>query len=207
MFLTLEGPDGSGKSSQMNPLAEYLREQGHDVLETREPGGTEIGDQVRQVIMDLKNKSMFPTSEILLFQAARAQLVREVIQPSLAEGKVVLCDRYADSTLAYQGYGHQTDLELLKRIIEFATGGLIPDLTFYLDIDAQEGLRRRTDGGGEWNRLDDYEVAFHQRVRAGYHEMIAAEPERWVEIDGAQSPEVVQKTLQDAVLARLKVQE
>ncbi len=207
MFITLEGPDGSGKSSQMNPLAEYLREQGHDVLETREPGGTEIGDQVRQVIMDLKNKSMFPASEILLFQASRAQLVREVIRPALAEGKVVLCDRYADSTLAYQGYGHQTDLEQLTRIVEFATGGLKPDLTLYLDIDAQEGLRRRSDGDGEWNRLDDYEVAFHQRVRVGYHAMIAAEPERWVEIDGAQSPEVVQKTLQDAVLARLKVQE
>ena len=203
MFITLEGPDGSGKSSQMNPLAEYLREQGHDVLETREPGGTEIGDQVRQVIMDLKNKSMFPASEILLFQASRAQLVREVIRPALAEGKVVLCDRYADSTLAYQGYGHQTDLEQLTRIVEFATGGLKPDLTLYLDIDAQEGLRRRSDGDGEWNRLDDYEVAFHQRVRVGYHAMIAAEPERWVEIDGAQSPEVVQKTLQDAVLARL----
>ena len=207
MFITLEGPDGSGKSSQMNPLAEYLREQGHDVLETREPGGTEIGDQVRQVIMDLKNKSMFPASEILLFQASRAQLVREVIRPALAEGKVVLCDRYADSTLAYQGYGHQTDLEQLTRIVEFATGGLKPDLTLYLDIDAQEGLRRRSDGDGEWNRLDDYEVAFHQRVSVGYHAMIAAEPERWVEIDGAQSPEVVQKTLQDAVLARLKVQE
>ena len=207
MFITLEGPDGSGKSSQMNPLAEYLREQGHDVLETREPGGTEIGDQVRQVIMDLKNKSMFPASEILLFQASRAQLVREVIRPALAEGKVVLRDRYADSTLAYQGYGHQTDLEQLTRIVEFATGGLKPDLTLYLDIDAQEGLRRRSDGDGEWNRLDDYEVAFHQRVRVGYHAMIAAEPERWVEIDGAQSPEVVQKTLQDAVLARLKVQE
>ena len=207
MFITLEGPDGSGKSSQMNPLAEYLREQGHDVLETREPGGTEIGDQVRQVIMDLKNKSMFPASEILLFQASRAQLVREVIRPALAEGKVVLCDRYADSTLAYQGYGHQTDLEQLTRIVEFATGGLKPDLTLYLDIDAQEGLRRRSDGDGEWNRLDDYEVAFHQRVRVGYHAMIAAEPERWVEIDGAQSPEVVQKELQEAVLARLKVQE
>ena len=207
MFITLEGPDGSGKSSQINPLAEYLREQGHDVLATREPGGTEIGDQVRQVIMDLKNKSMFPASEILLFQASRAQLVREVIRPALAEGKVVLCDRYADSTLAYQGYGHETDLELLKRIVEFATGGLKPDLTLYLDIDAQEGLRRRSDGDGEWNRMDDYEVAFHQRVRVGYHAMIAAEPERWLEIDGAQSPEVVQKTLQDAVLARLKVQE
>lgn len=207
MFITLEGPDGSGKSSQMNPLAEYLRQKGYDVLETREPGGTEIGDQVRKVIMDLKNKSMFPASEILLFQASRAQLVREVIRPAVAAGRVVLCDRYADSTLAYQGYGHQTDLEHLKRIVDFATGGLKPDLTLYLDIDAEEGLRRRSDGDGEWNRMDDYEVEFHKRVRAGYHEMIAAEPDRWVEIDGAQPPEEVQKALQKTVLERLRVQE
>ena len=191
----------------MNPLAEYLRQQGHDVLETREPGGTEIGDQVRQVIMDLKNKSMFPASEILLFQASRAQLVREVIRPALDAGRIVLCDRYADSTLAYQGYGHNTDLKQLKRIVEFATGGLKPDLTLYLDIDAEVGLRRRSDGDGEWNRMDDYEVEFHKRVRAGYHEMFAAEPQRWVEIDAAQSPDVVQKALQEAVLARLKVSE
>jgi dTMP kinase len=205
MFITLEGPDGSGKSSQMTPLAEFLRQKGHDVVETREPGGTEIGDQIRQVIMDLKNKSMFPASEILLFQASRAQLVREVIRPALEAGRIVLCDRYADSTLAYQGYGHQTDLVQLRRIVEFATGDLKPDLTLYLDIDAEEGLRRRSDGDGEWNRMDDYAVEFHERVRAGYHEMIAAEPDRWVEIDGAQPPKAVQQDLQEVVLARLKV--
>lgn len=207
MFITLEGPDGSGKSSQMNPLAEYLQKEGYDVLETREPGGTEIGDQVRQVIMDLKNKSMYPASEILLFQASRAQLVREVIRPALADGKVVLCDRYADSTLAYQGYGHQTDMQMLTRIVEFATGGLKPDLTLYIDIDAEEGLRRRSEGDGEWNRMDDYAVEFHKRVRAGYHEMMAAEPKRWVEIDGGQTPADVQKKLQEAVLDRLKVRQ
>ncbi len=203
MFITLEGPDGSGKSSQIRPLAEYLRQQGYDVVETREPGGTEIGDQIRKVIMDLKNKQMFPTSEILLFQASRAQLVNEVIRPALAEGKVVLCDRYADSTLAYQGYGHQTDLEELQPIVHFATGGLKPDLTLYLDIDAEEGLRRRSDGGEEWNRLDDYALAFHKRVREGYQKMIAAEPKRWVQIDGGQPAEKVQEELRRAVMARL----
>ena len=207
MFITLEGPDGSGKSSQMNPLAEYLRQQGYDVVETREPGGTEIGDQIRQVIMDLKNKSMFPSSEILLFQASRAQLVREIVQPALAENKVVLCDRYADSTLAYQGYGHRTDMQQLTQIVEFATGGLKPDLTLYIDIDAEEGLRRRSDGDGEWNRMDDYEIEFHKRVRDGYHEMIAAEPERWVKIDGSKSQEDVQKKLREVVLERLKIRE
>jgi dTMP kinase len=205
MFITIEGPDGSGKTTQVPLLAEAIREAGYDLVVTREPGGTEIGDQVRQVIMDLQNKQMKPTTEILLFQASRAQLVRELILPSLKAGKVVLCDRYADSTLAYQGYGHQTDLEDLTRIVEFATGGLKPDLTLYIDIDAGQGLQRRSGPDDEWNRLDDYELAFHQRVREGYHKMIADEPERWVVIDGGRTVEEVQEDLRRVVLGRLKV--
>ncbi|MDH5505971.1 MAG: dTMP kinase [Anaerolineae bacterium] len=204
MFITLEGPDGSGKTTQVEPLADAIRDAGYDLVVTREPGGTLIGDQVRRVIMDLKNTKMYPEAEILLFQASRAQLVREVIQPTLAEGKIVLCDRYADSTLAYQGYGHQTDLEELKQIIRFATGGLTPDLTVYLDIDPEDGLRRRQGEGEEWNRLDAYELTFHQRVREGYHQMIAGEPERWVKVDAAQSAEKVQAAVQEAVIGRLK---
>jgi len=204
MFITLEGPDGSGKTTQVPDLAEAIRQAGYELVVTREPGGTEIGDQVRQVIMDLKNKAMFPTTEILLFQASRAQLVRQVIMPALEAGKVVLCDRYADSTLAYQGYGHQIDLKQLRRIVEFATGGLKPDLTLYLDIDAREGLKRRTGEGDEWNRLDDYDLAFHNRVREGYHKLIAEEPERWVTIDAARSPSEVQADLREIVLEHLK---
>jgi dTMP kinase len=203
MFITIEGPDGSGKTTQVSLLAEAIRRAGYDLVVTREPGGTEIGDQVRQVIMDLKNKQMFPATEILLFQASRAQLVRELVLPSLKAGKVVLCDRYADSTLAYQGYGHQTDLAQLRGIIDFATGGLKPDLTLYLDIDAEEGLRRRTGEEDEWNRMDDYALEFHQRVRDGYHKMIAAEPERWVVIDGGRSVEKVKEDLKRVVLERL----
>jgi len=203
MFITIEGPDGSGKTTQVPLLAEAIRQAGYDLVVTREPGGTEIGDQVRQVIMDLKNKQMFPATEILLFQSSRAQLVRELILPSLKAGKVVLCDRYADSTLAYQGYGHQTDLATLRQIIDFATGGLKPDLTLYLDIDVEAGLRRRSEGDDKWDRMDDYDLAFHQRVREGYHEMIAAEPERWVAIDGGRSVEKVQEDLQRVVLERL----
>lgn len=203
MFITIEGPDGSGKTTQVPLLAEAIRRAGYDFVVTREPGGTEIGDQTRQVIMDLKNKQMFPTTEILLFQASRAQLVRELILPNLDAGKVVLCDRYADSTLAYQGYGHQTDLATLRQIIDFATGGLKPDLTLYLDIDVEAGLRRRTGEEDEWNRMDDYALEFHQRVREGYHKMVAAEPERWVVIDGGRSVEEVQEDLKRVVLARL----
>lgn len=203
MFITFEGPDGSGKSSQIPLVAQRLRAEGYEVLTTREPGGTDIGDQVRKVLFDMRNKSMHPRSEILLFQASRAQIVEEVIRPALAEGKVVLSDRYADSTLAYQGYGHQVDLTELRTIVGYATGGLKPDLTLFLDIDAEQGLSRR-DSGGNWNRLDDYDLEFHRRVRAGYHDLLAADPARWVTVDASQAPEEVSAELQRIVLQRLK---
>ncbi|MEX2160651.1 MAG: dTMP kinase [Anaerolineales bacterium] len=204
MFITLEGPEGSGKTSQLPGLAEALRAADHDVLTTREPGGTAIGDQVRKVLFDLANKGMNPRTEILLFQSSRAQLVEEVIRPALAAGKVVLCDRYADSTLAYQGYGHGVDLNLLGEIVRFATGGLKPDLTVFLDVKVEEGLKRRN-SGGDWNRLDDYDKDFHRRVYTGYQKLIAAEPDRWVKVNAAQPPEAVATDLQNVVLARLAV--
>ena len=138
------------------------RQLGYEVLTTREPGGTFIGDQIREVIMRMENKSMNPRTEILLFCAARAQIVAEVIRPQLEKGVVVISDRYADSTLAYQGYGHGLDLGVLRNILSFATDGLTPDLTLLLDVDVETGLARRQSGGGEWNRLDDYALAFHQ---------------------------------------------
>ena len=143
MFITFEGPDGSGKTTQIRKLIPVLQEKGLDIVHTREPGGTDIGDQIRSVIMNMKNKSMHPRAEILLFCASRAQLVEELIRPSLREGKFVLCDRYADSTMAYQGYGHGLDRETLSQLLNFATGGLKPDLTLLFDISAEAGLRRR----------------------------------------------------------------
>ncbi len=202
MFITFEGPDGSGKTSQIAALAKHLEQLGYSLLTTREPGGTVISDQVRRVLFDLKNTTMRPRTEILLFQASRAQLVEEVIRPKLQQGTLVLCDRYADSTLAYQGYGHRMDLVQLRTVIHFATGGLKPDLTFLLDLDVEEGLRRRA-RGGDWNRLDAYELTFHQRVRQGYHELAHEEPERWVIIDASQSFAQVQAVLRETVLSRL----
>jgi dTMP kinase len=204
MFITLEGPEGSGKTSHMSPLAEFLRQRGYDVLTTREPGGTAISDQVRSILTRMENKAMNPRTEILLFCAARAQLVDEVIRPHLAQGQVVLSDRYADSTLAYQGYGHGYDREFLRRLLDFATGGLWPDLTVLLDLDSESGLQRKRAAGGEWNRLDDYELSFHQRVRRGYHEMVKNEPERWQVIDASQGYDAVQSALRQLLLNRLQ---
>jgi dTMP kinase len=203
MFITFEGPEGSGKTSQLADLAEYLTQKGFPVLTTREPGGTPIGDQIRAILSSLDNTDMRPRTEILLFQASRAQLVEQVIRPHLEEGGVVLSDRYADSTLAYQGYGYQADLGNLRAIIDFATGGLKPDITLLLDVDVKEGLRRRERDGG-WNRLDAYEVAFHQRVRQGYIELVQAEPQRWLVIDAGQPPDQVQMEIRRIVLERLQ---
>jgi dTMP kinase len=204
MFLTFEGPDGSGKTTQVAPLAEFLTQLGYQVLITREPGGTAIGDQIRQVLSDLKNTGMHPRSETLLFLAARAQLVEEVIKPLLEDGYIVLCDRYADSTMAYQGYGHQNDLTQIRSLINFATGGLKPDLTLLLDVGAEAGLKRKAEGT-EWNRLDAYSLEFHQRVRQGYAALAQAEPERWVVIDADQPEEKVQERIRKVVLSHLPV--
>lgn len=203
MFITLEGPDGSGKTLQVYPTAAFLETQGYQVFVAREPGGTSIGDQVREILMNLDNTSMKPRTETLLFCAARAQLVNEMIRPHLEAGEVVLLDRYADSTLAYQGYGHQDDLDLIRSVLSFATGGLKPDITFLLDINPEIGLRRRQESGGEWNRLDAYQLAYHQRVRDGYLKMTTEEPQRWRIIDASQPPKVVQSEIQKLLLLYL----
>lgn len=199
MFITFEGPEGSGKSTQINLVADYLIRLGYEVLCTREPGGTPIGDQIRRVLHDVGNTDMVARAEILLYSASRAQLVEQLILPHLAKGGIVLCDRYADSTYAYQGYGRQLDLETLRLITRFATQELKPDLTIYLDVDVVEGLRRKyaanTTGQGEWNRMDRLDLEFHQRVRAGYLEMAQQEPERWLIVDASAPVDQIQQTI------------
>jgi dTMP kinase len=203
VFITLEGPDGSGKTTQARLLAEWLREQGSEVVLTYEPGGTNIGDQIREVLHDPRNTAMDARTEILLYSASRAQHVVQRIRPALAANVTVISDRYADSTLAYQGYGRGLDLETLRTITHFATGGLAPDLTLYLDIPPQTGLQRRRLGGDEWNRLDAERLEFHQRVRAGYLELARQEPQRWVMLDAARPVEEVQAEIRALVQARL----
>jgi len=209
LFITFEGPEGSGKTTQIRLLAKWLRTQGYDVLATREPGGTPIGDRIRTILLDPIHTEMELTTEVLLFSAARAQIVGQVIRPHLARGGIVLCDRYADSTMAYQGYGHQLSpeaMDKLRLITAFATGGLVPQLTVYLDLSVEAGLRRKAGCEGEdaWNRMERKEIEYHRRVRAGYLEMAAAEPERWLVLDAAMSVDAIQHRIRERVRTLLE---
>ncbi|HNS52019.1 MAG TPA: dTMP kinase [Anaerolineae bacterium] len=204
LFITLEGPEGCGKSTQMRLLVPFLQQLGHDVVATREPGGTRIGDRVRAILLDPAHTEMLASTEFLLFSAARAQHVGQVIRPHLERGGVVLCDRFADSSLAYQGYGYGRELEALRAISRYATDGLLPDVTLLLDLPVEVGLQRKQGGSGDaWNRMEQKLLDYHDRVRAGYLSMAAAEPQRWVVLDGSQSRDQVQSAIREALLPRL----
>lgn len=177
VLITFEGPDGGGKTTQLGLLADHLRRQGFTVRCTREPGGTELGDKIRALLLDPAHREMDARTEALLYMAARAQHIAEVIAPALARGEVVLSDRYADSTLVYQGAARRLDKEDLIAINQFATDGLVPDLTILLDGDAAV-LGGRMAGRGGADRIEREAAAFHELVRQGFHELAAAEPER-----------------------------
>lgn len=195
LFVVLEGPDGSGKSLQARLLTERLRDRGLSVTHSREPGGTVMGEQVRQIVNDPAPTPRGPKADVMLYTAARAQHVDEVIEPALRRGEVVVCDRYYTSTMAYQGYGSGMDLELLRRIQAWATDGLDPDLVVLLDVSPQTGLDRRAAGSADeltrWEDESRFDLAFHTRVREGYLEMAAADPDRWVVLDGSGTVEAV----------------
>lgn len=204
IFITFEGAEGSGKTTQIHLLSEALQQRGFNVVMTREPGGTRIGNAIRNLLLDLQHTEMSPRTETLLFQAARAQLVDEVILTALATGQVVLCDRYADSTLAYQGYGHGQALDALQMLGAYATRELEPILTIYLDIDVNDGLARKRAGATEeWNRMENLAVAFHQRVRDGYLALAADDRSRWLVIDAGQPIDAIHRTILARVIALL----
>ena len=206
MFITFEGPEGSGKTTQIQMLAEWLQGQGYGVITTREPGGTRIGNGIRSLLLDIDHTEMTPRTETLLFNAARAQIVHEVIRPALQSGQIILCDRFADSTLAYQGYGYGQDQSELGQLIRYATGGLTPDLTLYLDVKPEVGLARKQSAPvREWNRLDARAVAFHRAVEAGYRALIAAEPQRWQVIKSDGPAQTVHRAIVAAVKDRLSL--
>lgn len=196
LFITFEGPDGSGKSTQLRLLAERLRTKGHDVLESAEPGGTPIGVQIRRILLDSANQELSPTAELLLMFAARAQNVEQWILPALAEGKIVLSDRFTDSTLAYQGAARGIGRNVVMQVDQVACHGLVPDLTLCIDIETEAGLarahsRNRARTGNDESRLDKQAVEFHHKVRDGYYELAKSEPHRVKIIDGNRPAEAI----------------
>lgn len=204
-FITLEGPEGAGKTVLARRLAEALEGRGHSVRLTREPGGTQLGERVRALLLERSSGDLVidARADALLFNAARAQLVAEVIRPALEAGEVVLCARFADSTLAYQGYGAGLPIDQLRAIADVATDGLAPDLTVLLDVDPEVGLRRKTPGAR--NRFEaSFDLDFHRRVRAGFLELAAQEPRRWRVVDSTRYIDRVFDDLFRAVLAALR---
>jgi dTMP kinase len=191
-FITIEGPDGSGKTTQVERLAERLRSAGHEVLVTREPGGTRLGEQLREILL-ARHGGVEPTdalTDAFLFEAARRQLVRQVIRPALANGSIVVCGRYSDSTLAYQGYGAGAPLDLLRAIDAAATDGLRAHITILLDLPVEVGLARK--GPDETTRFEaEQDVAFHRRVRTGFLALAADEPDRFSVVDATPSADKV----------------
>jgi len=182
-FITFEGPEGAGKSTQIERLASALRLEGRRVFSTREPGGTPTGERIRAIVLDPQAAGITAWTEALLFTAARAQLVRDVIRPRLDAGEIVICDRYTDSTIAYQGYGRRLDRVALARLQELATGGLEPDLTLLLNLSVEQGLDRIAHERRD--RLDDETVRFHMLVHDAYLKLAAQEPARWREVDAS----------------------
>lgn len=207
-FVTFEGPEGGGKTTQAERLRDHLLARGFAVHLTREPGGTWLGERVREVLL-ARTGSTAPTdplTDALLFNAARRQLVTEVIRPVLAAGTLVICGRYGDSTLAYQGYGAGVDLESLQRLASIATDGLVPDLTLLLDLPVDVGLARKAPG--DVTRFEaEFDLAFHRRVRGGFLALAAAEPDRFVVIDATGSPDDVERAVERAVVDRLGLSE
>jgi dTMP kinase len=200
-LVTIEGPDGAGKTSQARRLRDRLVESGHEVVLTREPGGTVVGEQIRQILLDPTTGHLDPSTDALLFNAARARLVREVIRPALERGAVVVSTRFADSTIAYQGYGAGVPLSDLAAMADAATGGLVPDLTILLDLPVEIGLGRKS--GHEVTRFEtEFNVDFHRRVRDGFLAMAAAEPDRFVVVDATLPEDEVESAVAEAV-ARL----
>ena len=197
LFITFEGGEGSGKTVQAKALYRRLSKLAIPALLTHEPGGTSLGDRIARLLKWAQDTDISSFTELLMFNASRAQLLKEVIQPDLKNGKVVICDRYADSTTAYQSYGRGLNFEMVKTINNAATRGLKPNLTILMDIPAEEGLARKRDKKPD--RFEQENTAFHQRVREGYLRMAADEPERWLVIDARQSKDKIRQIIWERV--------
>lgn len=209
-FITFEGIEGCGKSTQVRLAAEGLARAGHEVVVTREPGGCPIADAIRAILLDARNCAMVPMAELLLYAAARAQHVAEVIEPALAAGKIVLCDRFTDSTLAYQGFGRKLDRELISRLNAMAAGSIKPDLTLVLDCPVEMGLARamariNASSAAREERFEQESLLFHERIRDGFLSLAAAEPARFVVLDGGRGIEETEAIVTETILSHLPV--
>lgn len=203
MFITFEGPEGAGKSTQLRLLSDYLRAKGRDVVVTYEPGGTVVGDAIRKILLTPDPRaSPSPRAEVLLFAAARAQLVEDVIGPALARGAIVLCDRFSDSTLAYQVGGRGLPEGEVAEVVRFATGGLAPDLTFLLDLNVAMGLARKR--ATTVDRMEREEMSFHERVRAEYLALARREPQRIVILDASRPIDELAASIRQRVTQKLR---
>jgi len=204
LFITLEGGEGSGKTTQALRLFQSLTAQGYDVLHTREPGGTPVAERLREVLLHHSDEAVAPETEALLMLAARRQHVEHVIRPALSRGNIVICDRFSDSTLAYQGYGRGLDLTLLRMINGWVTGRLAPHLTLFFDVPVAIGLQRRHGHTAGQNRLDHETHRFHSKVRAGFRALAKREPRRIKIVDARQSPDSVAQAVETLVLGKLQ---
>ena len=198
MFITFEGQEGAGKSTQIKLLYDYLLRKGTNVILTREPGGTEIAEKIRDILKDAANVALSKKAEALLYMAARAQLLDEVILPHLSSGGIVLADRFTDSTIAYQGFGNALDIDVLDYISNFATSGLVPDITFYLQIDVAVGLARKLTCGKP-DRIEQKDLAYHMDVKKGYEYLLIRYPQRIIPIDGGLPQDEIHETIKNIV--------
>jgi dTMP kinase len=205
LFITFEGPDGSGKSTQARLLVERLRGEERAVLESAEPGGTPIGQQIRRILLDPANQELTPAAELLLMFAARAQNVEQWILPALLQGQIVISDRFTDSSIAYQGAGRGLGRETVQQLDRIACQGLVPDLTICIDIDTETGLARALARGGVETRLEEQAIEFHHKVRAAYHELARCEPQRFRLIDGSGTPDAIAAQVWEQVAPLLPV--
>ncbi|GBE91440.1 dTMP kinase [Nostoc cycadae] len=206
-LIVFEGVEGCGKTTQMQLCGQWLESLGISVVVTREPGGTELGSHLRRLLLEKsEDKPVADVTELLLYAADRAQHVEQELKPNLAAGKYILCDRYTDSTVAYQGYGRGLNMSLIEQLNYIATSGLTSDLTIWLDVDVEVGLSRKRKDAAGLDRIEQETIAFHHRVQQGYSQLAAAHPSRIVRVDGSLSKETVHSLIQEILRDRLQVQ-
>ena len=206
IFITMEGPDGSGKTTQIELLKKYLEDKGYDIVITREPGGTVISEAIREIILNTEYQEMSHMTELLLYAAARAQLVNQVIKPALAEGKAVICDRFVESSAVYQGIGRGLGVDTVYKVNSYALGGIVPMLTIFMDLDAEDGIKRKKNQT-ELDRMEMEDLSFHKRVVEGYRQLAQLYPERIYPVDALLPVEEIHKMIVTEVEKRMAMAE